>query len=172
MRHSATRRSAPIRLVTSTALIAVTITVLGACGSSDSTVSGTPSTEIAPPPSHDRTSSAPVPEAATDGGEFPEAPATVPSDAPGLESPEIDAREASYLDSLESKGIKTDELRLELIAAGNGICRIRATGGAANETTTLADAMAGQLVTGGYASGEPQDVSTTLVDVSIAELCP
>lgn len=165
-------RSSRFRLLTSTSAIALAAVILGACGSSDSTVSGTPSTEIAPPPGRDRPATSNTSAPAPNGGGFPESPATVPSDAPGLQSPEISARETSFLDTLEDENIETKDLRLELIAAGNGICRIRATGGAASETTTLANAMAGQLVAGGYAKGEPEDVSSTLVDVSIAELCP
>lgn len=159
------------RLLTAAAGIALVAAGLGACSSADSTVSGTPSTEIAPPPSKPTSgSSSKAPQPG--GGGFPESPATVPSDAPGLETPEVNAREQAFLEALDKEGIKTDQLQLELIAAGNGICRVRATGGAAEETTTLANAMAGQLVAGDYAKGDPEDVSKKLVDVSIAELCP
>ena len=94
------------------------------------------------------------------------------SDAPGLESPEVSAREQAYLDALDDKQIKVDSLELALVGAGNGICRIRATGGAAEETTTLANAMAGQLVEGGYAEGNPEDVAQDIIDVSVEQLCP
>lgn len=158
------------RLLTAAAGIALAAAGLGACSSSDSTVSGTPSAEIAPPPSNPTSKSSEAPEPG--GGGFPESPATVPEDAPGLETPEVSARENAFLESLDKEGVDTEKLQLELIGAGNNICRIRATGGAADETTTLADAMAGQLVAGGYVEGEPAEVSQMLVDVSIAELCP
>jgi len=150
--------------------LAVAALVLAGCGSGDSTVSGSPeSPTLAPPPSAGSRTSA---SAAPDGGGFPESPEPVPSDAPGLETPEVGAREKSYLDSLKDNGITPDNLQLELVAAGNNICRIRTTGGAADETTTLANAMAGQLVAAGAAKGNPEQVAQEIIDASSTQLCP
>lgn len=169
-RARSTRGTAGTRMTAGSA-IAVAALVLAGCGSGDSTVSGNPeSPTFAPPPSAGERTSGPAPE--PNGGGFPESPEPVESDAPGLSSPEVSAREQSYLDALGESDVKVDELHLELVGAGNGICRIRATGGAAEETTTLANAMAGQLVEGGYAEGDPEQVAQQIVDASVAQLCP
>lgn len=150
--------------------IAVAALVLAGCGSGDSTVSGTPdSPTVAPPPSAGERSSA---TKKPDDNGFPESPEPVPSDAPGLETPQVGAREKAFLDELDSSGIDTKDLRIELVSAGNNICRIRATGGAADDTTVLANAMAGQLVEAGAAKGDPETVAQQIVDTSVAQLCP
>lgn len=146
--------------------------LLAACGGGDSTVSGLPDTEsVAPPPGGPATSSSRIP-VTEDSGRFTEAPAPVPSDSPGYTSPVVDARERGYLAALEDEGIETAELSESLVAAGNTICRIRTTGGAAGETTTIADAVAGQISAGGYSDREVHDLSRVVVDVSAAQLCP
>ena len=146
--------------------------MLAACGGGDSTVSGVPDSEtLAPPPGGAATSSSRVP-ATEDSGRFTEAPGTVSSDTPGYDSPAVGARERGYLEMLERDGVQTDELQDPLVSAGNTICRIRTTGGAADETTTIADAVAGQIVAGGYSDLEVEQVSRIVVDASAGQLCP
>lgn len=146
--------------------------LLTACGGGDSTVSGVPDSEsVAPPPGGPATSSTRTP-ATEDSGRFTEAPAPVASDSPGYTSPVVGARERGYLAALEDEGIETAELADSLVATGNTICRIRTTGGAAGETTTIADAVAGQIAAGGYSDREVDDLSRVVVDVSAAQLCP
>ncbi|GLB63758.1 hypothetical protein NCCP2495_16370 [Dietzia sp. NCCP-2495] len=143
-----------------------------ACGGGDSTVSGTPDTEtLAPPPGGAASSSARVP-VDEDSGRFTEAPGTVSSDTPGYDAPAVGARERGYLEVLEREGVQTEELQDPLVAAGNTICRIRTTGGAADETTTIADAVAGQIVAGGYSDLEVEQVARIVVDASAGQLCP
>lgn len=146
--------------------------VLAGCGGGDSTVSGVPDSEtVAPPPGGVDTSSSRVP-ATQDSGRFTEAPAPVTSDAPGYDSPVVGARERGYLAALQDKDVETDELADSLVAAGNTICRIRSTGGAAGETTTIADAVAGQLSAGGYSDRDVSELSRIVVDTAAGQLCP
>ncbi|AVZ38352.1 MULTISPECIES: DUF732 domain-containing protein [unclassified Dietzia] len=159
----------------STALGAALVVVggmLAACGGGDSTVSGVPDSEtMAPPPGGAATTQARVP-ATEDSGRFTEAPAPVGSDAPGYTAPVVGARERGYLAALEARGIRTEELSDSLVAAGNTICRIRTTGGAAGETTTIADAVAGQISVGGYSDREVDEISRIVVDSAAGQLCP
>ncbi len=146
--------------------------LLAACGGGDSTVSGVPDSEtFAPPPGGAASSSSRV-AAAEDSGRFTEAPAPVGSDTPGYTSPVVGARERGYLAALESRDIETGEMSDSLVAAGNTICRIRTTGGAAGETTTIADAVAGQLAVGGYSDREVDELSRIVVDAAAGQLCP
>ncbi|MET3860909.1 hypothetical protein ABIE38_001834 [Dietzia sp. 2505] len=146
--------------------------MLTACGGGDSTVSGVPDSEtMAPPPGGAATSQARVP-ATEDSGRFTEAPAPVGSDAPGYTAPVVGARERGYLAALEAQDIQTAELSDSLVAAGNTICRIRTTGGAAGETTTIADAVAGQISVGGYSDREVDEISRIVVDSAAGQLCP
>lgn len=145
---------------------------LTACGGGDSTVSGVPDSEtMAPPPGGGATSSVRVP-ATEDSGRFTEAPAPVVSDAPGYTAPVVGARERGYLAALEQQDIEITDLSDSLVAAGNTICRIRTTGGAAGETTTIADAVAGQISVGGYSDREVDEISRIVVDASAGQLCP
>ena len=129
---------------------------LAACGGGDSTVSGVPESEsVAPPPGGAETTSSRAP-ATEDSGRFTEAPASVSPDSPGYDTPVVGARERGYLAALEEEGVQTGELSESLVAAGNTICRIRSTGGAAGETTTNADAVAGQISAGGYAEDDAE----------------
>lgn len=148
--------------------------VLAGCGGGDATVSGTPDSEsVAPPPGGvDTSSSSSRAPDSKDSGRFTEAPAPVTSDAPGYESPVVGARERGYLEALEDDDVETDELGDSLVAAGNTICRIRSTGGAAGETTTIADAVAGQLVAGGYSDRDVSELSRLVVDSAAGQLCP
>lgn len=153
------------------ALIAAT-GLLTACGGGDSTVSGVPDSEtFAPPPGGAAASSSRV-AASEDAGRFTEAPAPVPADAPGYTAPVVGARERGYLAALERQGIETAELSDSLVAAGNTICRIRTTGGAAGETTTIADAVAGQISVGGYSDREVDELSRIVVDAAADQMCP
>ncbi len=146
--------------------------MLTACGGGDSTVSGVPDTEtMAPPPGGNTAASSRVP-ATEDSGRFTEAPAPVASDSPGFDGPAVGARERGYLETLEREGIETRELQDPLVAAGNTICRIRTTGGAAGETTTIADAVAGQIAAGGYSDLGVDELSRIVVDASAGQLCP
>lgn len=146
--------------------------VLAACGGGDSTVSGVPdSGTLAPPPGAGASGQSRTP-ATEDSGRFTEAPQTVARDAPGYSGPAIGARERGYLEALEDEGIETAELQDPLVAAGNTICRIRTTGGAADETTTIADAVAGQIAAGGYSDLEVDELSRIVVDASAGQLCP
>ena len=154
------------------AALIVTGGMLAACGGGDSTVSGVPDSEtLAPPPGGRAPTSSRVP-ASEDSGRFTEAPAPVASDASGFDGPAVGARERGYLETLDREGIETGELQDPLVAAGNTICRIRTTGGAAEETTTIADAVAGQIVAGGYSDLEVDQVSRIVVDASAGQLCP
>lgn len=145
---------------------------LAACGGGDSTVSGVPDSEsVAPPPGGVATSSSRVP-ATQDSGRFTEAPAPVSPDSPGYDSPVVGARERGYLAALEEEGVATEELSGPLVVAGNTICRIRTTGGAAGETTTIADAVAGQVAAGGYSDSEVEELSRLIVDTAAGQLCP
>jgi hypothetical protein len=157
------------------ALAAALLVVVGtatACGGGDSTVSGVPdSGSVAPPPGGAGTSSPRV-AASEDSGRFTEAPAPVASDAPGYTAPIVGARERGYLAALEAKGIDTAAMSDSLVAAGNTICRIRSTGGAAGETTTIADAVAGQISVGGYSDRDVDELSRIVVDVAAGQLCP
>lgn len=159
----------------STALGAALVVVggmLAACGGGDSTVSGVPESEaFAPPPGGAASSSSRV-AASEDSGRFTEAPAPVDSDTPGYTSPVVGARERGYLAALEARDIETQELSDSLVAAGNTICRIRTTGGAAGETTTIADAVAGQISVGGYSDREVDELSRIVVDAAAGQLCP
>ncbi|MGN0099443.1 DUF732 domain-containing protein [Dietzia sp. CH92] len=146
--------------------------VLTACGGGDSTVSGVPDSEtLAPPPGGGSADSSRVP-ATQDSGRYTEAPAPVSPDAPGYTAPAVGARERGYLSALEKEGIDTADLSDSLVAAGNTICRIRTTGGAADETTTIADAVAGQIAAGGYSDREVDELSRIVVDASAGQLCP
>jgi len=146
--------------------------MLTACGGGDSTVSGVPDSEtLAPPPGGGSAGASRVP-ATEDSGRYTEAPAPVPPDAPGYTAPAIGARERGYLSALEKEGIETADLSDSLVAAGNTICRIRTTGGAADETTTIADAVAGQISAGGYSDREVDELSRVVVDASAGQLCP
>lgn len=146
--------------------------VLAACGGGDSTVSGVPdSGTFAPPPGGAATSSSRV-AASEDSGRFTEAPAPVASDAPGYTAPLVGARERGYLAALEREDVDTAELSDSLVAAGNTICRIRTTGGAAGETTTIADAVAGQISVGGYSDRDVDELSRIVVDAAAGQLCP
>ena len=146
--------------------------LLTACGGGDSTVSGVPdSGSLAPPPGGAGTSSSRV-AASEDSGRFTEAPAPVASDAPGYTAPVVGARERGYLAALEAEDISTEELSDSLVAAGNTICRIRTTGGAAGETTTIADAVAGQISVGGYSDRDVDEISRIVVDAAAGQLCP
>ncbi|MFN3339941.1 MAG: DUF732 domain-containing protein [Dietzia sp.] len=145
---------------------------LTACGGGDSTVSGVPDAgTMAPPPGGNATSQTRVP-ATEDSGRFTEAPAPVVSDAPGYTAPVVGARERGYLAALEARDIETAELSDSLVAAGNTICRIRTTGGAAGETTTIADAVAGQISVGGYSDRDVDEISRIVVDAAAGQLCP
>ena len=110
--------------------------------------------------------------ATEDSGRYTEAPAPVDPDASGYTAPAVGARERGYLAALESEGIDTADLSDSLVAAGNTICRIRTTGGAADETTTIADAVAGQISAGGYSDREVDELSRVVVDASAGQLCP
>ena len=146
--------------------------MLAPCGGGDSTVSGVPDSQtLAPPPGGASTDASRVP-ASEDSGRYTEAPGPVASDASGYDAPAVGARERGYLESLEREGIETEELQDPLVAAGNTICRIRTTGGAADETTTIADAVAGQIVAGGYSDLEVDQLSRIVVDASAGQLCP
>jgi hypothetical protein len=146
--------------------------MLTACGGGDSTVSGVPDSEtLAPPPGGTATSPARVP-ATEDSGRFTEAPAPVVSDAPGYTAPVVGARERGYLAELEAGDIDTAEMSDSLVAAGNTICRIRTTGGAAGETTTIADAVAGQISVGGYSDRDVDELSGIIIDAAAGQLCP
>lgn len=146
--------------------------MLAACGGGDSTVSGVPDSEtIAPPPGGGTPTSSRVP-ATEDAGRFTEAPETVAPDASGFSGPAVGARERGYLETLEREGIETEELQDPLVAAGNTICRIRTTGGAADETTTIADAVAGQIAAGGYSEHGVDELSRIVVEASAGQLCP
>ena len=161
------------RLATLTATLIVAGGMLTACGGGDSTVSGVPDTEtLAPPPGGSVTSGASRVPATEDSGRYTEAPAPVDRDAPGFTAPAVGARERGYLAALEKQGIETSELSDSLVAAGNTICRIRSTGGAADETTTIADAVAGQISAGGYSDREVDELSRVVVDASASQLCP
>lgn len=160
-------------MATLTAGLIVAGGMLTACGGGDSTVSGVPDSEtLAPPPGGGGSpgvSRVPVTE---DSGRYTEAPVPVDPDASGYTAPAVGARERGYLAALENEGIETTELSDALVAAGNTICRIRTTGGAADETTTIADAVAGQISAGGYSDGEVDELSRIVVDASVAQLCP
>lgn len=148
--------------------------MLTACGGGDSTVSGVPDSQtVAPPPGAEgqTTSSSRVP-APTDSGRFTEAPGPVTSDSPGYDEPVVGARERGYLAALEEEGVETEELSDSLVAAGNTVCRIRTTGGAAGETTTIADAVAGQIAAGGYADQGVDELSRLVIDTAAGQLCP
>ena len=160
------------RVTASVAALLMAGGLLTACGGGDSTVSGVPDSEtLAPPPGGAGSSSSRVP-ASEDSGRFTEAPAPVATDSSGFDSPAIGARERGYLAALEGEGIETDELSDALVAAGNTICRIRTTGGAAGETTTIADAVAGQISAGGYSDRDVDELSRTVVDAAAGQLCP
>lgn len=156
------------------AAVALAAPTLAACGGDDSTVSGAPSSEtLAPPPGGARQTNETRTPASTDGGDYTEKPEAVsPDDAPGYSSPAVGARERGYLSALEDKGVKTGQMSDALVAAGNTICRIRTTGGAAGETTTIADAVAGQLTTMGYSDKKVEDLSRSVVDSASEKLCP
>lgn len=154
------------------AALVLTGGLLAACGGGDSTVSGVPESEtMAPPPGGSAPASSRVP-ATEDSGRFTEAPGTVAPDASGFSGPPVGARERGYLETLEREGIETEELQDPLVAAGNTICRIRTTGGAADETTTIADAVAGQIAAGGYSDLGVDELSRIVVDASAGQLCP
>lgn len=158
--------------VAGVAVVLVALGTLAACGGGDSTVSGVPDTEtVAPPPGGGSAETSRVP-ATQDSGRFTEAPAPVDQDAPGYAEPAVGARERGYLDVLSDEGIQTDELADPLIAAGNTICRIRSTGGAADETTTIANAVAGQIEAGGYSDAAADEISRIVVDAAAGQLCP
>ena len=141
--------------------------LLAACGGGDSTVSGVPDSEtMAPPPGGSAPDSSRVP-ATEDSGRL-----TVAPDASGFSGPAVGARERGYLETLDREGIDTEELLDPLVAAGNTICRIRTTGGAADETTTIADAVAGQIAAGGYSDLGVDELSRIIVDASAGQLCP
>lgn len=150
-------------------LLATGALVLAGCGSDDSTVSGDPEPTMAPPPSPTGTTTTPD---SGGGGDFTEAPGTVSEDAPGYDDPVIGARERGYLSALDSEGIETDALSGSLVAAGNTICTIRSTGGAAQETDVIANAVAGQIVEGGHADLEADEVAGIVVDTAAGQLCP
>ena len=147
---------------------------LTGCGGDDATVSGEPSTEtLAPPPGAAGVSPTSRVAASRDAGDYTEAPEPVdPSAAPGYTAPEIGARERGYLTALEEQGVKTAPLADPLVAAGNTICRIRTTGGAADETTTIADAVAGQISAGGYSDKKVEELSRIVVEAASGQLCP
>lgn len=160
------------RVTASVAALLMAGGLLTACGGGDSTVSGVPDSQtVAPPPGGGGSPSSRVP-ATEDSGRFTEAPAPVASDAPGYTGPAVGARERGYLAALEGEDVQTDDLADALVAAGNTICRIRTTGGAAGETTTIADAVAGQIAAGGYSDREVDDLSRTVVDAAAGQLCP
>lgn len=145
--------------------------LLAGCGGGDSTVSGVPDSEtLAPPPGSGAPSSRVA--ASEDSGRFTEAPGTVASDAPGYTAPVVGARERGYLAALEERDIDTAQMEDSLVAAGNTICRIRTTGGAAGETTTIADAVAGQIAAGGYSDRKVEELSRIVVDAAADQLCP
>ena len=153
------------------ATLVVTGGLLAACGGGDSTVSGVPDSEtLAPPPGAGSPSSRVA--ASEDAGRYTEAPAPVASDAPGYASPMVGARERGYLAALEEKDVETEAMSDSLVAAGNTICRIRTTGGAAGETTTIADAVAGQIKAGGHSDREVEELSRIVVDAAAGQLCP
>ena len=155
------------------AVLLAAAALLTACGGDDSTVSGQPSSEtLAPPPGDAGATRQERTPATRDEGRYTEAPQSVPADAPGYTAPAVGPREKGYLTALEKQGVKTAPLSDELVAAGNTICRIRTTGGAAGETTTIADAVAGQIVAGGYSDRKVEDVSRSVVDSASGQLCP
>jgi len=160
------------RLLTVGAALVVAGGLLTACGGGDSTVSGVPDSETVAPPPGGGTAVSPRVPATQDSGQFTEAPATVNTDAPGYTAPAVGARERGYLEALERQDIDTAELAEPLVAAGNTICRIRTTGGAADETTTIADAVAGQISVGGYSDREVDELSRIVVDAAAGQLCP
>ncbi|MFJ5870762.1 DUF732 domain-containing protein [Dietzia maris] len=161
------------RLATLTAALLVGGGMLTACGGGDSTVSGVPDSEtLAPPPGGSGSPGVSRVPATEDSGRYTEAPAPVDPDASGYTAPAVGARERGYLAALESEGIDTADLSDSLVAAGNTICRIRTTGGAADETTTIADAVAGQISAGGYSDREVDELSRVVVDTSAGQLCP
>lgn len=161
------------RLATLTATLIVAGGMLTACGGGDSTVSGVPDSEtLAPPPGGGGSPGEPRVPATEDSGRYTEAPAPVDPDASGYSAPAVGARERGYLAALENEGIETEELSDSLVVAGNTICRIRTTGGAADETTTIADAVAGQISAGGYSDREVDELSRVVVDASAGQLCP
>lgn len=161
------------RLATLTAALLVGGGMLTACGGGDSTVSGVPDSEtLAPPPGGSGSPGVSRVPATEDSGSYTEAPAPVDPDASGYTAPAVGARERGYLAALESEGIDTADLSDSLVAAGNTICRIRTTGGAADETTTIADAVAGQISAGGYSDREVDELSRVVVDASAGQLCP
>lgn len=146
--------------------------LLTACGGGDSTVSGVPDSETLAPPGGGGTEVSPRVPATQDSGRFTEAPAPVNTDAPGYTAPAVGARERGYLEALERQDIDTTDLADPLVAAGNTICRIRSTGGAADETTTIADAVAGQISEGGYSDRDVDELSRVVVDAAAGQLCP
>lgn len=160
-----------MRALIAAAALALAGGLLAGCGGGDSTVSGVPDSETMAPPPGSGAPSSRVP-ASQDSGRFTEAPGTVASDAPGYEAPVVGARERGYLAVLEEKGVKTSEMSDSLVAAGNTICRIRTTGGAAGETTTIADAVAGQIAAGGYSDKKVDELSRIVVDAAAGQLCP
>lgn len=159
------------RTVAAAAALVVAGGLLTACGGGDSTVSGTPDAETMAPPPGTGTDSPRVP-ATRDAGRYTEAPVPVESDAPGLTGPVVGARERGYLAALKDEDIETDEMSDSLVAAGNAICRVRTTGGAAGETTIIADAVAGQIVAGGYSDREVDELSRAVVEAAAGQLCP
>ena len=160
------------RVTASVAALLMAGGLLTACGGGDSTVSGVPDSQtVAPPPGGGGSPSSRVP-ATEDSGRFTEAPAPVATDPPGYTRPAGGARERGYLAGREGEDVATDHQADALVAAGNTICRIRTTGGAAGETTTIADAVAGQIAAGGYSDGEVDDLSRTVVDAAAGQLCP
>ena len=144
--------------------------VLAGCGSDNSTVSGDPTQTMAPPPSSPTGTQ--TPPTATGGGQYTEAPDSVEPDAPGYDEPVVGARERGYLAALESEGVETDALGDSLVATGNTICTIRSTGGAAQETDVIANAVAGQIVEGGHADMTEEEVASIVIDTAAGQLCP
>lgn len=174
MRSHDGRGPMTIRSVAALGAVLLGAGVLTGCGGDDATVSGEPSTEtLAPPPGASGVSPSSRVAAGRDAGDYTEAPQPVdPSNAPGYTAPEIGARERGYLAALEDQGVRTEPLSDPLVAAGNTICRIRTTGGAADETTTIADAVAGQISAGGYSDKKVEDLSRIVVEAASGQLCP
>ncbi|WP_072806027.1 DUF732 domain-containing protein [Rhodococcoides yunnanense] len=146
------------RTLTMAALVVATGGFLVACGSDDSTATGTPSTTTtaaAESTSAEPTASASESESAepttaaptTSPGEAatapPEQPQPVPEDFPGTTETPVDARGQAFLAELEKGGITPAGNGEIAISTANYICSAQSQGVAADEISTFVTANVG-----------------------------
>lgn len=147
--------------------------VLACCGLLSAACSGGEATVSGPPIENTQTSTSSEESVTTQRAAAVEVPQAVEAvDATEQAAGQFSPQEQAFLDALRDAGVQPDETADGLVAAASTVCRVKSTGGEASESTLIANAVAGQIVAGGYSQKTEKEVSTLIINYAGKNICP